>query len=271
MNNAPLENPFASTHSLDENPFDHPDDQAAAPAQDASVAAREAELNRRAQELDARQRDLERQQQNMRPRKNNWPFFFPLIYHEISDEIPTDSQPLMYHLYYLWLILGATLIVNMIACIFILLAGSSDGGRDLGSSIGYIFVIGILSFLLWYRPIYNAYMKVQALYYYFFFFFCGWHLVFSIYMILGIPGTGSAGFIQMIQMYVNGHIAAGVFGTIATLGWTVQGLGNAFYYQQIWKHHNAQGHTLDNAKTELATHWAKRQLFGSKQSSSTTN
>ncbi|KAL5529650.1 hypothetical protein ACEPAG_5635 [Sanghuangporus baumii] len=266
MSNAPLENPFASTDSLDKNPFEDPGAStysASTSTYDASVVAREAELRRREEELNARARELSQQQDYIqRRRKNNWPKFFPLIYHDIDDEIPADSRPLMYHLYYLWLILAATLVVNMIACIFILVAGANDGGKDLGSSIGYIFVIGPLSFLLWYRPIYNGYMKEQALYYYFYFFFCGWHLVFSIYMIIGIPATGSAGLINMIQMYVNGHIAAGVLGTIATAGWIFQGLGNLFYYRQIWMHHNAQGHTFDNAKSELATHWAKRQLFG---------
>ena len=93
---------------------------------------------------------------------------FPLIFHSIPDEIPQDSQPLITRLYQLWLVLLGTLVVNMVACILILISGSSDGGKDLGSSIGYvaspfvmgkmilatrryIFVIAPLSFLLWYR------------------------------------------------------------------------------------------------------------------------
>ena len=42
----------------------------------------------------------------------------------------------MSRLYLLWLVLAATLIINMVACIFVLTAGSSDGGKDLGASIG---------------------------------------------------------------------------------------------------------------------------------------
>lgn len=120
---------------------------------------------------------------------------YPLIFHSIQDEIPEVSRPLMTRLYQLWLVLLGTLIINFVACIFVLTSGSNDGGKDLGSSIGYVslpwttfwhgltihrylFVIGILSFLLWYRcvqyrlciwnsalmsivrPIYNGYMKV---------------------------------------------------------------------------------------------------------------
>ena len=61
---------------------------------------------------------------------------YPLIYHSIPDEIPEASRPLITRLYQLWLFLLACLIVNMVACIFILIAG--EGGSALGSSIGYV-------------------------------------------------------------------------------------------------------------------------------------
>jgi len=60
---------------------------------------------------------------------------FPLIYHDISEEIPEASRPLIKRLYLLWLILAGTLIVNMVACIFVLTSGGSDGVKDLIISI----------------------------------------------------------------------------------------------------------------------------------------
>lgn len=60
---------------------------------------------------------------------------FPLIYHDISEEIPEASRPLVTRLYLLWLILAGTLIVNMVACIFVLTSGGSDGVKDLIISI----------------------------------------------------------------------------------------------------------------------------------------
>ena len=63
---------------------------------------------------------------------------FPLIFHSIQDEIPSASQPLITRLYQIWLVLAGTLVVNMVACICILASGSSNGGSDLGSSIGYV-------------------------------------------------------------------------------------------------------------------------------------
>jgi len=245
------ENPFASSHSLDANPFDDPAPSQADAARLEAIRQREADLERRERELS------ERAEQLKHHGKNNWPFFFPLIYHDISVEIPEASRPLITRLYQLWLVLLGTLILNMIACIFILIAGSLDGGRDVGASIGYLFIIPLTSFLLWYRPIYNGYMKEQALYYYFYFFFCGFHLLFSVYMIIGVPSTGSAGLIQTIQMFSNQHWVAAILGLLATIGWILQGLGNAFYYRQIYAHHTVAGHNLEKAKTELASHGAK--------------
>jgi secretory carrier-associated membrane protein len=94
----------------------------------------------------------------------------PLVYHDISEEIPEASRPLIKRLYLLWLILAGTLIVNMVACIFVLTSGGSDGVKDLIISIMCVSpwagdflvdsralldsiapLISVLSFLLWYR------------------------------------------------------------------------------------------------------------------------
>jgi len=246
------ENPFASSHSLDRNPFDDP------PQQPQAHAARLEELQRREADLERRETELRQKADHIRKHgRNNWPFFFPLIFHSIQDEIPEPSRPLITRLYQLWLVLFGTLIVNLVASIFIFVTAANQAGGDLGGSIGYVLVIPITSFLLWYRPIYNGYMKEQALYYYLYFFFGGFHLLFSAYMIIGIPSTGSAGLIQTIRMYIGHHWVAAILGTVATVGWTIQGLGNAFYYRQIYQHHNAAGHTMEKAKSELATHGAK--------------
>jgi hypothetical protein len=45
--------------------------------------------------------------------------------------------------------------------------------------------------------------------------------------------TGSAGLIQMISLFGRGKIVAAVLSLIATIGWAIQGLGNAFYYRSV--------------------------------------
>ncbi|KAF8964054.1 scamp family-domain-containing protein [Flammula alnicola] len=221
------QNPFASTHSLDTNPFDDPPQQSASAA--SAEAARLEEIRRREQDLERREAELNNKADHIRRHgRNNFPPFFPLIFHSIQDEIPEASRRIVKHIYQLWLFLLGTLIVNVVAC---------------------LIFISILSFLLWYRPIYNGYMKEQALY------FC--KLLFSLYMIIGIPGTGSAGLIQTIRLFSDHHWVAAVFALITTIGWTVQGVGNAYFYREIYTYHTAAGHTMEKAKTELASHGAK--------------
>jgi hypothetical protein len=61
----------------------------------------------------------------------------------------------------------------------------------------------------------------------------GFHLLFSVYMIIGIPSTGSAGLINTVSAFSRGAIVVGVLGIIATVGWTLQGVGNAWYYREV--------------------------------------
>ncbi|QRW27494.1 RNA recognition motif protein [Rhizoctonia solani] len=227
------ENPFASNHSLDANPFDDPTDN-----RTAQTTSKQVDLERRERELAAREAEISRRETNIKHGKNNFPPFFPLVFHSISDEIPEHSRPLITRIFQLWLVLCLTLIINMVACIFILTSGGSDGGKDLAASISYVPVISVLSFLLWYRPIYNGYMKEQSLYY------C------------------SAGLINTVASFSRGGsgIVAGVLGIIATVGWTLQGVGNGWYYREIWTHHHDAGHSLSKAKGELAQHGAKAHV-----------
>jgi hypothetical protein len=52
---------------------------------------------------------------------------FPLVRHQISD-LPEANQTTMKGLYVFWLALIGTLVINLVACILLLIAGSSDGG-----------------------------------------------------------------------------------------------------------------------------------------------
>lgn len=45
--------------------------------------------------------------------------------------------------------------------------------------------------------------------------------------------TGSAGLIQTIQAFTKPSLPAAIVGTVATVGWVVQGVGLAYYYRQV--------------------------------------
>ncbi|WWC71288.1 uncharacterized protein I206_105241 [Kwoniella pini CBS 10737] len=222
----------------------------------AAADPRAAELSRREAELARREQDLARREQESGTYRNNWPPFYPFVHYD--PEIIEDStkRQTIKLIGYQWYALAATLVINMLGCIFLLLAGASEGGADLASSISYVVVIGLASFILWFRPIYLGYCrtegKTMAIFFYIYFLFGGFHLLYSIYMLVGIPSTGSAGLINTIGMFTQGHILAAVFGTISVVGWAFQVLGGGFLYKRVWDFKNGNGDiSMENATSQL--------------------
>ncbi|ORY72605.1 scamp family-domain-containing protein [Leucosporidium creatinivorum] len=240
-------------------------DSIAPPAQgQGDMSSRFNDLAKREQALAAREAQLSAKAEHIRKHgRNNWPPGpWPLIFHDIDQEIPEQHKSTVLTLYRLWMFLIIVLLVNFVADVLLLVSGASNGGADLGSGIMYVPVIGILSFLTWYRPAYNAYMKEASVFYYIYFIFAGFHLAFSAYMIVGIPSSGSAGLINLISSFGRGSILAGVFCTIATAGWVMQGLASLWMYKQVWAHsHGEAGHTFSSAKEEISMYGIKAFLF----------
>lgn len=128
---------------------------------DAAIRAREEALSRREAELNARERQLDSSEG-----KPNWPPFYPLLRHSL-DDIDDQQRETVKWLYYLYLALVATLLLNLVGCIVNLAAGEG-GVTATGTSGMYVPVIGGLAFATWYRPIYLGFRKGG-----FALFFCG--------------------------------------------------------------------------------------------------
>ncbi|GAA6037097.1 hypothetical protein JCM8097_008730 [Rhodosporidiobolus ruineniae] len=291
MSRNPFEDPAGSQHySSDANPFSDPviqgglhsnaayvgaDDEPASksdyelPGQGQQphgpdVQARLDDLQRRERELQAREQALTQRAEHIRKHgRNNWPPGpFPLLFHDIDQEIPEPHRPTVLTLYRVWMFLVLTLVVNLVGGVLLLVSGASNGGADLGAAIMYLPVIAVLNFLLVYRPVYNAYAKEYSFFYYIFFLFGGFHVAFCAYMFVGIPSSGSAGLINLISRFAGGHIVAGVFCVLATVGWALEGLAFLWMYKNVWAHsHGEQGHSLAQAKAEIQRLGIKAYLF----------
>jgi hypothetical protein len=128
--------------------------------------------------------------------------------------------------------------------------GNTTAGSDFGVALGYMFFITVASFFLWYRPVYNAFMKEKSLYYFVFFVFNGFHVLFQFYMAVGVPGSGSAGIINMISAFTDNKVVAGVFCSAAVLLWVAGGAFSLFLFYRVYDHWRSQGHTFEAAKGE---------------------
>ena len=154
-----------------------------------NLEQRENDLRRREEEIDLRENNLKKFG------RNNWPAFYPLIYLNIKEEIPHEHRYKTTFSYYLWIALCGTLILNWIGCLFILIEG--EGFEPLAASSAYLVFITPASFLLWFRPLYNALMKGHAFYYLLFLFFGAWHIIFSLYCTIGFSSTGGASYMLL--------------------------------------------------------------------------
>ncbi|KAI8844786.1 scamp family-domain-containing protein [Chytridium lagenaria] len=223
----------------------------------AALTAKEEELKKKEEELAARERALRDQEETLRSHglnPPNWPPFYPLIYHNIDDEIPEPSRPLMTKIYRYWLANVGVLFVNMCACMGLLISHATYyGASDFGISLIYFFTMTALSFYLWYRPAYWAFQKDSALFFYVFLLFEGFHFLFAAYMTVGLPGSGSGGIINLLSVLSYGNVGAGVVCIVATIGWGLAAVGAFLLWTTVNAHTKRGGHSLESARTQAVT------------------
>ncbi|RAL40357.1 hypothetical protein DM860_006427 [Cuscuta australis] len=122
----------------------------------------EAELKRKEKEIKNREDALSRA--GVPVNDKNWPPFFPIIHHDIANEIPAHSQRMQYLAFASWL--GVK--IFFLAVIYALLGCP-------------------LSYVLWYRPLYNAMRTDSALKFGWFFMFYMLHVGFCIFAAIAPP------------------------------------------------------------------------------------
>ncbi|KAG8365492.1 hypothetical protein BUALT_Bualt18G0110400 [Buddleja alternifolia] len=143
-------------------PVDIPLDSAAdIKKKEKELQAKEAELKRREQEV--RRKEEAAARAGIVLEEKNWPPFFPIIHHDIANEIPIHLQRLQYVAFTTFLGLTFALLWNLIA---VTTAWIKQGG----------------AYVLWYRPLYRAFRTEGALKFAWFFLFylrypasCGSH------------------------------------------------------------------------------------------------
>lgn len=163
----PFEDPYAQS-----KPYEHRNDSLASigfdsgypgsgQAQAPARSQRSLELERRERAVRDAEANIAAQRAELNQQANNWPPFYPLIHHDIAD-LPEQHRTVGKLLYFQWLALAATLIVNLVGCVLLLVGGAAEGGADMGASVMYVPVIGAASFFAWYRPIYLGLSRTEG-------------------------------------------------------------------------------------------------------------
>ncbi|GFP79325.1 secretory carrier-associated membrane protein 4 [Phtheirospermum japonicum] len=167
----------------------------------------------------------------------NWPPFFPIIHHDIANEIPIHAQKLQYLAFASWLGIVFCLMFNLIAIIVCWIRGG-------GATIFFLAVIYALlgcplSYVLWYRPLYRAMRTDSALKFGWFFMFYMLHLAFCIFAAIAPPivfrGKSLTGILAAIDVFSD-HVLVGIFYLIGFAFFCLESLLSLWVLQKIYRY-----------------------------------
>ncbi|KAK1422874.1 hypothetical protein QVD17_18163 [Tagetes erecta] len=181
-------------------------------AKEKELEAKEAELKKREEELKKREDAIA--QAKIVIEEKNWPPFYPVIHHDIANEIPIHLQKIQYVAFGSWLGLILCLTWNFVAVTAAWFQGQ-------GTSIWLLAVIYVItgipgSYFLWYRPLYRAMRDDSALKFGFFFMTYIAHITFCAFASLAPP------------FFIEGKSLAGIMPALDYLTWNAS-LGGVYF------------------------------------------
>ncbi|CAN1327079.1 Secretory carrier-associated membrane protein [Linum perenne] len=166
------------------------------------LQAKEAELRRREQDIKRREDAAARA--GITLEQKNWPPFFPIIHHDISNEIPIHLQRIQY-------VAFSTFLGTGILFSYVLGLGLNFFTYNAGVKIWFLAIIYFMSgvpgaYFLWYRPLYRAFRTDSALKFSWFFLFYLIHIGFCIIAAVAPP------------IFFKGKSLTGVLAAIDVIG-----------------------------------------------------
>ncbi|XP_076948815.1 secretory carrier-associated membrane protein 2-like isoform X1 [Bidens hawaiensis] len=212
------------------------------------------DLKKKEKELQAREADLRKREEDSERKEEaaaragivleekNWPPFFPIIHHDIANEIPIHLQKLQYVAFTTYLGLVFCLLWNIIATTTAWIKGADPQIWFL--SLIY-FMSGVpLAYVLWYRPLYRAFRNESALRFGWFFMFYLIHICFVIFAAVAPPvvfkGKSLAGILPAIDL-IGDHALVGIFYFVGFGLFTLESLLSIWVIQQVYMYFRGSG------------------------------
>ncbi|CAH9089221.1 unnamed protein product [Cuscuta europaea] len=214
------------------------------------LLAREAELKKKEEELKRREDAIKRA--GVVIEEKNWPPFFPIIHHDISNEIPIHLQKLQYVAFTTLLGLVACLIWNTIAVTLAWIKGE-------GPTIWFLAIIYLISgvpgaYVFWYRPLYRAMRTDSALRFGQFFLCYSIHIGFCVVAAVAPPiffkGKSLTGMLPALEV-LSDNALVGIFYIIGFAFFCIESLISIWVIQQVYAYFRGSG-KAEKMKQEAA-------------------
>jgi hypothetical protein len=216
------------------------------------------DLKKKEKELQAKEADLRRREQDLKRKQDaaaragivieakNWPTFFPLIHHDIANEILVRLQRLQYIAFATYLGLVLALFWNIIAVTTAWIKGE-------GVTIWLLAVIYFISgvpggYVLWYRPLYRAFRSDSAFNFGWFFLFYMLHILFCLFAAVAPPivfkGKSLAGILPAIDV-LSAQALVGIFYFIGFGLFCLESVVSIWVIQQVYMYFRGSGKADD--------------------------
>ncbi|KAK8514008.1 hypothetical protein V6N12_008728 [Hibiscus sabdariffa] len=216
------------------------------------------DLKKKEKELQAKEAELKRREQEVRRKEEaaaragivleekNWPPFFPIIHHDIANDIPVHLQRLQYVAFSTFLGLFLCLLWNIVAVTTAWIRG--EGVRIWFLAVIF-FIAGVPgAYVLWYRPLYRAFRKESALSFGRFFLFYLIHIVFCIFAAVAPPivfrGKSLTGILPAVDL-IGKHALVGIFYFIGFGLFCVESLVSVWVIQQVYMYFRGSGRAAE--------------------------
>ncbi|KAL4199498.1 hypothetical protein AMTRI_Chr03g145240 [Amborella trichopoda] len=198
-------------------------------------------------ELKAWETDLKRREQDIKRREEavaragvvtnekNWPPLFPIIHHDIANEIPPHAQRLQYVAFASWLGIVLCLVFNVLAVTINWIKGA--GVKIWFLAVIYALLGCPLSYVLWYRPLYRAMRTDSAFKFGWFFMLYLFHIGFCIFAAIAPPlffkGKSLTGILPAIDVFSD-SVFVGIFYLVGFGLFCCEALLSIWVLQQVY-------------------------------------
>lgn len=216
------------------------------------------DMKKKEKELQAKEAELRKREEVIKRKEEaaaragividekNWPPFFPIIHHDIANEIPVHLQRLLYTAFATLLGLALCLTWNFVA----VTTAWIKGGKPTIWLLAIIYFISGVpgAYVLWYRPLYRAFRTDSALNFGWFFLFYMFHVAFCVFAAVAPPivfkGDSLAGILPAIDL-IGDNALVGIFYFIGFGLFCLESLLSIWVLQQVYMYFRGSGKSTE--------------------------
>ncbi|GBG61477.1 hypothetical protein CBR_g21821 [Chara braunii] len=221
------------------------------------------DIKKKERELKAKEEELKKKEQELRKRESmtggnndkNWPACFPIVHHDIANDIPSNVQGIQWFAFLSYLGLVGCLVFNAFAILCGLFAKSTNFVEFIFALI-YLGTAVPLAWILWYKRLYNAMRKDSALTYGFFFLMYLIHIVFCIWASIA-PNLGQysgsfTGIFTLLDQVHSGMGFIAILFLIGTLMWMIESVMSLWTLRMVYGYFRSSGKTTADIRRDAA-------------------